>query len=85
MKVVKNVGYLRTKFPKYKIVIVGHSLGGAMARLTQFFMLTLEQFPGATYECYTFGEPRSGNKAFADYMNTQTIKTARVVARYKMQ
>jgi len=78
-KVVANVGYLRSFFPTYKIVILGHSLGGAMARLTQFYMLALNQFPGAKYECYTYGEPRSGNQAFVNYMNSQTIKTARVV------
>lgn len=78
------MGFLRSKFPKYKIVIVGHSLGAAMARLTQFFLLVLNQFPGAIYKCITYGEPRSGNKAFADYMNTRNIITARVVARFEI-
>jgi hypothetical protein len=77
--VVTNVGYLRGRYPGYKIVIIGQSLGAAMARLTQFYLLALNQFPGADYECYTYGEPRSGNRAFADFMNKQTIKTARVV------
>ncbi|KAG4067502.1 hypothetical protein HA402_002779 [Bradysia odoriphaga] len=77
--VVTNVGYLRSCFPSYKIVITGQSLGGAIARLTQFYLLALNQFPGAKYECYTYGEPRSGNEAFANFMNSQTIKTVRVV------
>ncbi|KAJ6648388.1 Lipase [Pseudolycoriella hygida] len=77
--VVKTVDSLRGQYSGYKIVIVGHSLGGAMARVTQFYFLALNQFPGAIYECYTFGEPRSGNRAYADYMNSQHITTARVV------
>lgn len=75
--------YLRRYYSDYKLVIAGHSLGGAMARITQFLLLYLDQFPGCTYELYTYGEPRVGNKAFADFMNNQTITTARTVARYE--
>lgn len=67
--------------PTYKIVLTGHSLGGSMARITTFFILYLNQFPGKKLELYTYGEPRSGNKGFADFMNAQTITTARVTAR----
>lgn len=73
--------YLNTN-PKFKVVLTGHSLGGAMARLTYFFFSDNKQFPTVTYELYTYGEPRVGNKYFADFINSQSIKTARVVARY---
>lgn len=52
-----------------------------MARVTQLFLVKLNQFPGATYEVYTYGEPRVGNKAHADFVNNQSITTARIVAR----
>lgn len=76
---VESVGFLWTFFPTYSIAITGHSLGAAMARVFQFYLLALNQFPGAAYKCITFGEPRSGNRPYADYMNAQGITTARVV------
>ncbi len=78
-KVVTKVGFLHSNFKDYKIVIVGQSLGAAMARVFQFILIALDQFPGVKYECYTYGEPRSGNPAFAEFMNAQSIVTARVV------
>jgi len=80
-KVVKAVGEYLNKNRNYKIVISGHSLGGAMARVTFFFLKDLNQFPCTTYELYTYGEPRVGNKAFAKFMTSQNITSARVVAR----
>ncbi len=77
------MGYLLWLFPNYKIVINGHSLGGALARITTFLILHLEQFPGQKLELYTYGEVRVGNKNFVDYMNAQNITTARVVSRYE--
>lgn len=53
-----------------------------MTRISQYFLHSLNQFAGVKIEAYTFGELRCGNKAFADYMNTLTDVTARVVARY---
>lgn len=77
-----NIGYLLSLYPNYKVVITGHSLGGALARITTFLILYLEQFPGTNLEVYTYGEVRVGNKGFVDFMNAQNITTARVVARY---
>lgn len=79
--VVKHVGVQVKLHPTYKVVIVGQSLGGAMARMTEFFFLHLNQFPGTIYEVYTYGEPRVGNVHFADYINKQKITTARIVNR----
>lgn len=56
-----------------------------MARITLFFFLHLNQYPSCTYEIYTYGEPRVGNKAFVDFMNNQALTAARVVARYKQK
>ncbi|XP_037049534.1 lipase-like [Bradysia coprophila] len=77
--VIQAIGYQLQQHPTYKLVIIGHSLGGAMARLTAFFIKINYQFPGATIELYTYGEPRVGNKAFADYCNSWNILSARCV------
>lgn len=82
---VEHVGVQVKLHPTYKVVIVGHSLGGAMARVTQLFFIYLNQFPGTVYEIYTYGEPRVGNVHFADYINMQNITSARIVNRYIWQ
>ncbi|KAL4431079.1 hypothetical protein ABPG75_006335 [Micractinium tetrahymenae] len=50
-----------------RVVVTGHSLGGALAMLCAFD--ALNRCPGATDHihvmCYTFGAPRPGNRAFA--------------------
>lgn len=78
---VRSVSAYLNDCPNCKVVIAGHSLGGAMARLAYFFLKDTNQFPTVTYELYTYGEPRVGNKPFAELMNSQPITTARVVAR----
>ena len=45
-----------------RIVVIGHSLGGAVAQLAALWA-TL-QFPRADVRAITFGSPRVGNKAF---------------------
>ncbi|KAJ6632650.1 Lipase [Pseudolycoriella hygida] len=72
--------YLK-KYPDFKIVLAGHSLGGAIARIIYYFLADSKTFPSSTFELYTYGEPRVGNINFADFMNCQQITTARVVAR----
>lgn len=82
-QVVRTVAKYLSKNPKSKVIITGHSLGAAMARLTYFFLEDNKQFPSVKYELYTYGEPRGGNVYYAQFMNKQRIVTARVVARYK--
>jgi hypothetical protein len=52
-----------------------------MASLTLFYVSSLNQFPNVSYSLYTFGQLRTGNKAFVDYMNNLKIPMARVVSR----
>ena len=47
-----------------KIIVTGHSLGGAVAILTAKRLLTALPNPPAI-ECWTFGEPRVGDKDFS--------------------
>ncbi|XP_037039210.1 lipase-like [Bradysia coprophila] len=79
--VVRTIAKYLNLNPGLKVVLTGHSLGGAMARLTYFFLEDNKQFPSVVYELFTYGEPRVGNVYFAEFMNNQPIVIARVVAR----
>jgi len=52
-------------YPNYNITLVGHSLGGAVAAFAGLELLSRGLNPTIT----TFGEPRIGNKALADYID----------------
>jgi len=47
--------------------VTGHSLGGAVATLTAAELSTNTNYNVA--DVYTYGEPRVGNKKFADWFN----------------
>lgn len=55
----------RKQHPDYKLVLVGHSLGGAVAALAGLEMQSRGWEPQVT----TFGEPRVGNKAFVRFLD----------------
>jgi hypothetical protein len=56
------------KYPDYKIVFVGHSLGGGIALLAAVDYYEL--YGNADrISVYSFGKPRIGNKAWAQYVN----------------
>ncbi|KAK2871927.1 hypothetical protein FQN49_002704 [Arthroderma sp. PD_2] len=52
------------KYPDYQLVVTGHSLGGAVAALASLEFKLRGWNPHVT----TFGEPRVGNQALADYI-----------------
>lgn len=53
------------KYPKYTLVLVGHSLGGAVATLGGLDFKARGWNPYVT----TFGEPRLGNKNLNAYID----------------
>ncbi|PVI00258.1 alpha/beta-hydrolase [Periconia macrospinosa] len=55
------------KYPDYKLVLVGHSLGGAVAAIAGLDLQARGWDPHVT----TFGEPRIGNKELAAYVNAR--------------
>ncbi|KAG9024912.1 hypothetical protein FRB95_010883 [Tulasnella sp. JGI-2019a] len=69
--VLANVKNIMTAKATSKITIVGHSLGGAIANLDAVYLKL--QIPTATIKLVTFGEPRVGNQAWADYASTFDI------------
>lgn len=50
--------------PSYTLVSVGHSLGAALASLGGVSLAS--NFPGKPLLVYTFGQPRTGNQAYAN-------------------
>lgn len=58
---------LSQKYYYAKLLIAGHSLGGAMATLSALDAMDMVGKPIDYF--YTFGSPRVGNDAFADYVN----------------
>ncbi|KAL4996844.1 Alpha/Beta hydrolase protein [Aspergillus recurvatus] len=64
--ILDTISAARDQYPDYTLVLVGHSLGGAVAALAGTEMQLRGWEPVVT----TFGEPRVGNKAFVDYLDT---------------
>ncbi|KAJ5636226.1 feruloyl esterase A [Penicillium longicatenatum] len=54
-----------SQYPGYTLIVTGHSLGASMATITGAQLSA--QY--GNISLYTFGEPRSGNQAFATYVN----------------
>lgn len=49
--------------PSYRVVITGHSLGGALASLSAISLKS--GLPNTNLKLYTYGQPRVGNAPFA--------------------
>ncbi|KAI9437657.1 alpha/beta-hydrolase [Lactarius indigo] len=55
-------------FPGYVVVLTGHSLGGALASLAALSVKS--NFPWVAVRLFTFGQPRTGDGAFADLLES---------------
>jgi predicted lipase len=56
-----QVDIMRKRYPKAKLMITGHSLGGALAIMASADLI-YQKIP--IDQIYTFGQPRVGNRAF---------------------
>lgn len=61
-----DVNTLTHKYPSYEIWVIGHSLGGSMAALASNFLISNGLATSANLKMISFGEPRTGDKEFAD-------------------
>ncbi|KAI8141661.1 lipase [Fennellomyces sp. T-0311] len=64
------------RYPSYRVVVTGHSLGGATALL---HALDLHENGVRNIHLYTQGQPRVGNRAFANYVIGTGIPYKRAV------
>lgn len=65
-------------YPNSKVVLTGHSLGGAMA--TMYAYILKKDHPSIEIESVvTFGQPRCGNFKFTDYLNSLKLDYKRFV------
>lgn len=64
---IKQVAALITE--EYTIDVTGHSLGGAMATICALDLVGQKMFPASRVRLFTFGQPRTGNPAFAEFVS----------------
>lgn len=55
-------------YPDYQITIVGHSLGGALVSLAYAGLVSSGKYPQID-AAWSYGEPRVGNQAYADFVD----------------
>ncbi|KAI7872514.1 Alpha/Beta hydrolase protein [Spinellus fusiger] len=69
-----------TQFPNYKVVVTGHSLGGALATVAvlDLFQRDMRLTP-QNLSIYTFGGPRVGDSNFAYYFASTGISLKRTI------
>lgn len=78
----KNDGEMKSySRPPIKVMLTGHSLGGALAILCSYDIAT--RTPCAAYDidisCYTFGAPRVGNHSWAREYNSKISETWQLI------
>ncbi|KAF8507716.1 Alpha/Beta hydrolase protein [Gautieria morchelliformis] len=67
--VLDSVGVQLQEHSDYNIVTSGHSLGGALASIAA--MSLRAKFPFTNISMYTYGQPRTGNSIYANWVNNQ--------------
>ncbi|KAG0184435.1 hypothetical protein DFQ28_011145, partial [Apophysomyces sp. BC1034] len=79
-KVITNMRKQMDEYPDYKVVVTGHSLGGAFAVLGAMDLYQRdERFSKKNMKVYTYGGPRVGNPDFAYYVTGTGIDVFRTV------
>jgi hypothetical protein len=78
----KNDGDMKNSMrPPIKVMLTGHSLGGALSILCSYDIVT--RTPCAAYDidisCYTFGAPRVGNTSWARDYNSKIPETWQII------
>ena len=80
IEIYNNIKILSKKYNSKKLLITGHSLGGAISTLLNFDVL----YNGLEYKTYliTFGSPRVGNQNFVNEFNKHKSYSFRITHNY---
>lgn len=70
---------LKNSNPTYKIIVTGHSLGGAMANLCAATIVASGYVPPSNIVLYTMGEPRVGNDDYVVGYDSLNIESYRII------
>jgi len=62
-------------YPDYDIAIGGHSMGGSLATLAALHMDASNVVPTSRIEIFTYGQPRTGNTDFTNFVSTLGLKS----------
>lgn len=65
-KTIETINILKKRFPKYSVIMTGHSYG---ASTVQLLAMELEK-NGIKVEIYNYGQPRVGDAKYAGFVNT---------------
>ncbi|KAI9508343.1 Alpha/Beta hydrolase protein [Russula earlei] len=76
-KILEEVKRLMAEHSSTHVILIGHSLGGALAELDTLFM-KLNLPAGTTVRGATFGTPRVGNAAWAAFFDSQVTNFTRM-------
>ncbi|KAL5118906.1 hypothetical protein ACEQ8H_003229 [Pleosporales sp. CAS-2024a] len=67
--VLTAIASAQAQYPDYQLVATGHSLGGALASIAAGILRS----QGKNIDLYTYGSPRVGLDAVADYLSKTTL------------
>ena len=79
--IIEEINDVSTKYKTSKLLITGHSLGGALSTLLAFDLLYVRNSDMAI-QLITFGSPRVGNEDFVSIFNNYPIYSNRVTHYY---
>ncbi|CAD6194082.1 unnamed protein product [Caenorhabditis auriculariae] len=74
-----DIRQLKFLYPGYTLWVHGHSLGGAMASVGASYVVKSGLFDGKDVKLITFGQPRTGDYAYADWHETAFPYSYRVI------
>ncbi|KAJ9065782.1 hypothetical protein DSO57_1015992 [Entomophthora muscae] len=81
---VFQINFLKKEHPTYCLTLVGHSLGGILATLAAPTLSKRLGILPRDIHIITYGQPKVGNKAFADYYSSLGFNITRVVNKDDM-
>ncbi|TKR87338.1 hypothetical protein L596_011749 [Steinernema carpocapsae] len=75
----QDLASLRHLHPDYEVWVTGHSLGAAMASLAAGTIVAEGVVPDSQLKLMTFGQPRTGDKEYAHFIDSRISYKFRVV------